>query len=581
MNTNHHDSHGSRGPSAAEQITLRGPAELADALPFMLGFHPSDSVVLVALHGESGRFGGRVRVGIPGSPREWPAIAEHLAECLVEGAGRRGDRPDAIVVFLCQEPGPGETGRRVMERLRPFAQRLRTACGELDIPVLEALCISDGLYFSYCCPDTRCCPPDGMPLALSGTSVMAASAAYAGIQVRGTLKDMEARLKPTGTEGEAAQRAALNEAAAVIVPRILDGPASGFGRRETRETTLGLARRLIERFTGSPEIPVPRPTGGPGATRPGPAGHLLTVPPTGTATSDARDDGLLTPDEAATLILGLQDRDTRDQAAEWMEGPEAAPALRLWRALSRRCVPPYQEYAAAPLALAGWVAWSTGDEPSARVALGLALEADPDYLFARLLHQACNEGLDPEALRECLRKERDARIAAERRRGEGGTEPGLDPGSDLSRDPSRDAGRDSSRNLGRDLGFGGASDTGFGLGSGPGTGTNLGTGADPGTSIDLGTAPDSAPGSGITTTAGTGAGPDSSVVAGRGEPSGQGGPGRKRPVVSAAGRVRQRQRARQTARRAARQAGPRTAELRSPRRAVVRRTGRRGARSGT
>ncbi|MER7519839.1 DUF4192 domain-containing protein [Streptomyces sp. NPDC126499] len=408
MNSNHHEFHGA---SSTQQITLRGPAELADALPFMLGFHPSDSVVLVALHGERGRFGGRVRVGIPRSPAEWSATADHLAECLVEGSTRRGDRPDAIVVFLCQDPAPGETGQRVMERLRPFAQRLRTACGALDAPVLEALCISDGLYFSYCCPDARCCPPDGTPLALSGTSVMAASAAYAGIQVRGSLKDMEARLKPWGSEGDAAQRAALNDAAAVIVPRILAGAPGGVGRQETRDTTLALVRRLIARFAAPPEAPVAGTPTGRSVVPPGLAG-LVNGAAAGTASADARDDALLTPDEAAIVILGLQDRDTRDQAAEWMEGPEAAPALRLWRALSRRCVAPYQEYAAAPLTLAGWVAWSTGDEPSARVALGLALEADPEYLFARLLHQACNEGLDPESLRDCLRKERDARLAA-------------------------------------------------------------------------------------------------------------------------------------------------------------------------
>src|SRR5688572_13183275 len=51
MNANHHET---SGPSRTQQITLRGPAELADALPFMLGFHPTDSVVLVALHGERG-----------------------------------------------------------------------------------------------------------------------------------------------------------------------------------------------------------------------------------------------------------------------------------------------------------------------------------------------------------------------------------------------------------------------------------------------------------------------------------------------------------------------------------------------
>lgn len=89
-----------------------------------------------------------------------------------------------------------------------------------------------------------------------------------------------------------------------------------------------------------------------------------------------------------------------------MEGEEAEPALRLWRALCRRCVGTYAEYGAPALALAGWVAWSGGDEPSARVALEQALRLDPRYTFAHLLHSACNRGLDPEPLRQCLRKQR-------------------------------------------------------------------------------------------------------------------------------------------------------------------------------
>ena len=96
-----------------------------------------------------------------------------------------------------------------------------------------------------------------------------------------------------------------------------------------------------------------------------------------------------------------------------MEGPEAGPALRLWRALARRCVGPYGDHAAAVLTLAGWVSWSTGDDPNARVAFSLALRADPDYRFAQLLHRACNGGLDPEELRVCLREERAARLAGD------------------------------------------------------------------------------------------------------------------------------------------------------------------------
>ncbi|MFG2182168.1 DUF4192 domain-containing protein [Streptomyces abikoensis] len=358
------------------QITLRSPAELADALPYLLGFHPNDSVVMLALHGERGRFGGRLRLGIPG-PDEWPDVSRQLAETLIAGCDKRGARPDGIVLFLCQDPAGGETSRQVMERLRPLAQCLRLACGGLDVPVYEALCLSDGRYWSYCCPDERCCPPEGAPLTPPGTSVMAAAAAYAGIQVRGTLREMEARYAPLTGGRALEQQSALDAAAADLVPRILAGTAG----RTVRQETLDLVSLVVGRFhTARPVV--------------------------GRVEADARDDDLLAADEAAAVILGLQDRTTRDHAAEWMEGPRAPAVLRLWRALARRCVPPYTEHAAAPLALAGWVAWSIGDHPEARVALSRALSADPEYLFAQLLHRACNDGMDPEHLRRCLRRER-------------------------------------------------------------------------------------------------------------------------------------------------------------------------------
>ncbi|MFF5481801.1 DUF4192 domain-containing protein [Streptomyces sp. NPDC012935] len=364
------------------QVTLRTPAELADALPYLLGYRPEDSIVLVALHDRSGRgrFGGRARLGIPAAADDWDSAAGQLAHGLVTGSERKGARPEQMVAFLCQEPAKGETGRQVMERLRPLAQKMRVACGNLDVPVIEALCISDGRFWSYCCDRAECCPPEGRPMGLPGTSVLAAAATYAGVQVRGTLRELRARLLPWETAAAPEQEVALDTVGLELVARILDDTK----RAGVAEETLELAERLRCRFAEAAPVP-------------------------GTLTADLRDDGLLGHDEAARLILGLQDRATRDRAAEWMEGDEAAPALRLWRALARRCVGPYSEHAAAPLTLAGWVAWSTGDELEAREALAMALGVDRDYLFARLLHQACNEGLDPESIRRCLRAERVSR----------------------------------------------------------------------------------------------------------------------------------------------------------------------------
>ncbi|MFG2890631.1 DUF4192 domain-containing protein [Streptomyces sp. NPDC048248] len=368
----------SQGTTAEAQVTLRGPAELADALPYLMGFYPDDSVVLVALHGERGRFGGRVRLGIPTDTTQWPDVSGQLAECLIPAGKAPEDRPAGILVFLCQEPGPGESGQDVKNRLRPLAQRLRTACGALEVPVLEALCLSNGRYWSYCCPDFRCCPADGTPLVMPGTSVMAAAAAYAGMQVRGSLKEMEARLTPRTGRRAAQQEKALDAAAAALVPRMLHRD----GATAVRRDTLDLACAMIHRFRQD-------------------------TPSGSNRARDACDDALITDGECAELILGLQDRTTRDRAAEWMDDPTAAAALRLWRALARRCAGGYIEHAVPPLTLAGWVSWATEDAPSARVALGRALSIDPDYLFAQLLHRAINDGLDPEPLRRCLREQRE------------------------------------------------------------------------------------------------------------------------------------------------------------------------------
>ncbi|MBM7173088.1 DUF4192 domain-containing protein [Streptomyces sp. G44] len=360
-------------------VTLRTPAELADALPYLLGFKPEDSIVLIALHGERGQFGGRVRLGIPERAEDWPSVAEQLAQCLVGGCERRGARPDGVIAFLCREPGEATSGQHVVEQLRPLAQVLRTACGALDVPVFEVVCISGGRFWTYCCPDTLCCPPEGSLLLRPGTSVLAAAATYVGVQASATQSEIRARLTPWETAAATEQERALDAAGLALIPRML-----GEGASVTAAETLDLAHHIMARLADAPPV------------------H-------GTLEADNRDDELIAHDEAAALILGLQVRDTRDRAAEWMEGDEAPFALRLWRALSRRCVGAYAEHAAAPLSLAGWVAWSLGDLAEGQEALGMALRADSEYMFALLLNRACNEDMDPEPIRRCLRRRRDDR----------------------------------------------------------------------------------------------------------------------------------------------------------------------------
>ncbi|MBM9507205.1 DUF4192 domain-containing protein [Actinacidiphila acididurans] len=398
MTQSNESNHGQSSASAADfagaadvKVTLRGPGELADALPYLMGFHPNDSVVMVALHGEYGRFGGRLRVGLPQDAEEWPELAAQLADCLVRNSMRRGLRPDAVVVFLCQDPCEGERSSAVMERLRPLAQFLRVACGDLEVPVVEALCVSAGRWWSYCSPGAVV-PGEGTPLPPPGSTTMAATAAYAGLPAPTSQRDIESRLRPPQSRNRE-HEIALDIACAELLPRML---ADREGER-IRGRTVALARAALEKFRSA--LPIGDPVRG-----------------------DRRDDKLLRDDEAAAIILGLQDKQARDRVAEWMEPGQADAALRLWRALARRCPGPYGEHAAAPLSLAGWVAWSSGDEAEARVALAMALDLEPDYGFARLLHTSVNEGLDPELLRRSLRHDRRRRVtaAAKGRRGPDG-----------------------------------------------------------------------------------------------------------------------------------------------------------------
>lgn len=307
-------------------------------------------------------------------------------------------RPDRVLVLLYQEPDPtvpaqrsasrprpsrgpaaSAPGRELMEHLRPLVQALRVACGRLDVPVFEALCVSAGRHWSYLCPEGVCCPPEGEPLAPVGTSVLAAASVYAGRPVPRGIGAIERRLRPWETAAARDQEQALDAAVPALLPRLV---GSADEKAEVRSLTLGLADLLIARLHSAP-------------------------PAEGPLESDLRDDELLAHDEAAALVLGLQDRVTRDCAAAWMEGPSAPAALRLWRALARRCVGAYSEHAAAALTLAGWVAWSLGDASEGRVAFHLALTVDPRYLFAALLDEACDQGVDVEAIRGYLRRAHD------------------------------------------------------------------------------------------------------------------------------------------------------------------------------
>jgi hypothetical protein len=363
----------SASPFEHPVVRMRTPADMVDALPYLLGFFPSDSVVALGLQGPRRRQGGTVRIDLP-APEAWATAAEEVARFLVALSEHRDRSPDAVILYLCRDPDPGQDARAVAEQLRPLAAQLTAAFAAVGIPVHESLCVSGGRWWSFSCRDPRCCDPGGTPVVRPGsTPPIAAAAAYAGVQVRGSLKQLQRELDPVGAPTAESQLAAFEQAVPDLVEELL---RSG-GREAVRERTADLVDAAVAAFrAGAEELPAA---------------------------------------DAARLILGLQDRLARDRAAEWLDPPDVEHAQRLWRFLARRCAAPFDSHAAAPLALLGWTAWITGDQVTARIALGRALVADPDYTFAQLLHEAVNSGAEPRSLCATLRAERRARQRRSRR----------------------------------------------------------------------------------------------------------------------------------------------------------------------
>ncbi|MFF2956140.1 DUF4192 domain-containing protein, partial [Kitasatospora sp. NPDC057965] len=373
-------------------ITMRGPADMAEALPYLLGFFPDDSIVAVGLQPPGLHQGGVIRLDIPESAEEWPAAAEETASLLVRLSERQDRRPVQVLLYLCQDPaGPrpgGEHGPPVAERLRPLAERLQQAFESRAVRVKESLCVSADRWWSFLCTREGCCDPAGHPIHRTpGPGPVAVAATVAGLAPRGSRKEILAGLAPLGPPVADAVRGALARAGA--------GPAAGLRLSLDRREHAALLDAAVAEFIA-------------GATE-------------------------LDEERTARLLLALQDRIVRDRAAEYARPDELASVQRLWRFLATRCVAPYESCAAPPLTLLAWTSWVAGDTATARVVLGHTLRRHPSYLLAQLLYESLNSGFSPDTLLASVaterrrRTEREAREEQERAAGERAPEPEGDP----------------------------------------------------------------------------------------------------------------------------------------------------------
>lgn len=274
-------------------VRLRGPDELIAAVPHLLGFHPADSLVLVAL--TAGRIGLTLRVDLlPG------AQADLLAAQLVEPVCRQRSSGVVLVVFGGGGPdAPSSPGAAAVEALT-------IALAGRGIPVLHAVWArASARGAPWRCYEEPGC---GGTLPDPAISPLGAATVAAGLVTFGDRDELARLLAPDPPEVLAPRRAALDRVARA-------GRPGGDAKRTRR------ALHTVQDWVR------------------------------------AADRGELVLDDAAVVRLAgaLADRWVRDACLPLCVGGTAEAAGRLWLALTRGTPDPERAEPACLLAITSYL----------------------------------------------------------------------------------------------------------------------------------------------------------------------------------------------------------------------------------
>ncbi|MEV0610973.1 DUF4192 domain-containing protein [Polymorphospora rubra] len=329
-------------------LKATSPVDLLALVPYLLGYHPSDSIVIVGLHDQRVRFAART--SLPEDPDTPDSVAHDVAAVMA----RQSVQETLIVGY-----GP-------QDRVVAATNAITVALHGVNLPVRDTLRVTDGRYFVDWCREP-CCPAEGIAFD-PASSAMAAHATYAGVVALPDRESLQATVAP------------------------VDGPA----RTAMRDATDRAAQRMAALLHAPPGADdEPAPVTPPANGTPDMGDVVLRSGRT--AVADAvdryRHGGHLTDDEAAWLAVLLTHTPVRDHAALHTDGQE--DDMRLWLDLTRRAQP---ELVAGPATLLGYVAYRRGDGAVAAIALERALHAQPGYRLAVLLSEALAAGIPPSAL---------------------------------------------------------------------------------------------------------------------------------------------------------------------------------------
>ncbi|WP_181771114.1 DUF4192 domain-containing protein [Amycolatopsis pittospori] len=333
-------------PTGRPKVNLTDPADLLTAIPYLLGFHPEDSLVVLGQRGPDRRQQGIVlRVDLPP-----PGLELDQARDLAGRLALTGHTGATVAVVGGGSPNPAGRPPR-----RRFIRRLEASLAEFGIPLLHSLWapriaadVRWGCYREKTCRGVLPDPRD---------SVVAAIVTGEGHITRKSREEVERLFDPGPPETLARRAGLLTE---MSEPPWADADVVGAG---IAEVNAALARAA--------------------------SGDL--------AVTDAQAVRL------AWAISLVEVRGACMLTAAPADSPLARTAEDLWLILARELPEPER---AEALALKAHASYIRGDLAITGMALERAREADPEHGLTDLLAKALNAMIPPSKVSEVVVRQR-------------------------------------------------------------------------------------------------------------------------------------------------------------------------------
>ena len=329
-----------------KEIQIDGPANLLATVPYLLGFNPEKSLVIVAVKGQHDQVVVSMTLDLPDKIEDLDAnFMNNLKETLKRSGA------DGLVAIFYVETNP--------HGLQKISELLMQEISS-EFHVRDILWVCDYKWASYLCGDESCCPQEGRRLEIDKPSIAQTELVLAGRSVAAKRSDLTNFLEISTVNQELIpllSQFARQKAKAEHSKTLEKWESTQFkfltSKKAIQDFDLKLSARLLFGLT---DIPI--------------------------------RDALLAHHIDLAQINEDPNQYLFQLAQNWAKVAKVAPAT--FRSPICTCIAVFM--------------WQAGEGILARSALEFALAQDPQFHLAKLINNALDSGMPPWEFRDAFTK---------------------------------------------------------------------------------------------------------------------------------------------------------------------------------